>query len=133
MFRGMPTEDRFWINVTFEDNDCWMWHGGTDKDGYGIFQGEVNGVTYKRAHRFSYAFHNGPIKRGLVVMHQCDTPGCVNPEHLKLGTTLDNMRDKIAKGRARNTKGEDHGPAILTEEQVREILLDPQFCSYRSV
>ncbi len=126
MFRGKSAEERFWVNISFEDDDCWLWHGGTDKDGYGIFKGDVEGKTYKRAHRFSYALHKGRIKKGLVVMHSCDTPGCVNPDHLSLGSNLDNMRDKIAKGRARVATGEDAGQAILTEEQVKEILLDPR-------
>lgn len=98
---------------------CWVWIAGT-RNGYGRFA--VNG-TLVDAHRHSWALTNGPVPDGLWALHKCDHPPCVNPEHLFLGTVLDNTRDMIAKGRARNdckAQGERHGLAKLTVEIVRE-------------
>jgi hypothetical protein len=124
MFKGLPAEERFWLQVRKSD-DCWIWIGAKDRDGYGIFKGDCNGVTYNKAHRFSYVLHNGEVGR-LSVLHRCDNPPCVNPDHLFAGTTADNMRDKIQKGRARAARGEEAGPSKLTEDDVLAILNDPR-------
>lgn len=72
------------------------------------------------AHRISYEISAGKeIPPGVIIMHSCDNPQCVNPAHLSTGTSMDNCRDCIAKGR--NAKGERNGRARLTEEQVSEI------------
>ena len=92
--------------------DCVLWEGKTDRDGYGY---EGRG----RAHRLAYAAVHGPIPAGLHVLHSCDNPPCVNVEHLFLGTNLDNIRDKVAKGRARGpARGSGHFNARLTEADV---------------
>jgi len=117
--------DRFFQRVRKTDG-CWIWLGGRDKDGYGMFRGTVSGITYKKAHRFSYAYHNGDVTPGMHVMHSCDNPCCVNPAHLSVGTNADNMRDKASKGRSRVLKGEQAHTAILTEEQVLAIRRDPR-------
>lgn len=96
-------------------NECWEWLTGKDKDGYGKFW--MNNKD-NRAHQVSYVFYVGETK-GLFVCHTCDNPSCVNPNHLFLGTSQDNMDDKIRKGR--DSKGETNGMAKLTEKQVREI------------
>lgn len=77
---------------------CWIWTAQLEpKNGYGRFQ--VNGKTMGIAHRISYQIYKGEIPENLVVMHVCDTPACVNPDHLKLGTITDNNRDCLQKNR----------------------------------
>lgn len=79
-------------------DNCWLWNGQKDKDGYGRFK--INRKVV-RAHRFSYTREFGEIPEGLFVCHCCDTPNCVRPDHLFLGTAKDNNLDKIKKGRHR--------------------------------
>ena len=71
------------------------------------------------AHRISWALENGPVPEGMMVLHSCDNPGCVNPAHLFLGTHFDNMRDMVAK--KRQARGESVYRSKLTAEDVREI------------
>jgi len=126
LFRGRPTEERFWMQVE-KANGCWKWLGFKDKDGYGRFKGEVAGVKYTHAHRYSYSLHTGEIiQRGMVVMHTCDNPECSNPDHLVVGTPLDNMQDKAAKGRSNVSIGEKSSRAKLTAAKVKLILEDPR-------
>lgn len=88
--------------VEFEPNTgCWLWSRGTDQDGYGALKREGYST---RAHRASWEIHCGPILDGSHVLHRCDTPRCVNPGHLFLGTHTDNMRDMAAKGRQRGPR-----------------------------
>lgn len=97
------------------NSGCWIWTGSVGSDGYG--KAKKGGKTY-RAHRLSYElFCDAP--GDMLVMHKCDTPLCVNPEHLTLGTPADNMKDKVAKGR--QAKGERAGPLALTAELIAEI------------
>lgn len=95
-------EESFLENIIYPDNlnDCWIFKK-LNAEGYGRINKRIN--KEKKvflAHRFSYEHHIGPISNGLLVCHKCDNPRCVNPKHLFLGTTLDNTRDMIAKGRA---------------------------------
>ncbi|MEY9995875.1 hypothetical protein ABIE67_007907 [Streptomyces sp. V4I8] len=90
-------EERFWRYVD-KTGECWTWTGGHSNDGYGRFfisEGEGNVA----AHRFSYQLHNGEIPDGLIICHRCDNPPCVRPDHLFVGTHLDNVRDMFSKGR----------------------------------
>jgi hypothetical protein len=115
-------EARFWAKVQrLGDNDCWIWIGQQDKDMYGKFQLHENGKQiHLRAHQYSWQLYTGrPIPKGLKVCHHCDHPYCVNPLHLFIGTTLDNNRDAVEKGR--NPHGETNGQSKLTDEQVKEI------------
>lgn len=80
---------------------CWLWSGGIIPDGYGTVY--VDKKT-KYAHRVAYETAKGPIPTGLYVLHKCDTPACVNPDHLRVGTQSDNMRDSIERGRHRSNK-----------------------------
>lgn len=96
--RPRPLEDRFLLKVRKTD-DCWFWIGARASfDGYGSIRFQGKNMS---AHRASYMLYKGPIPPGMYVCHTCDTPPCVRPEHLFLGTHTDNMRDKMAKGRHR--------------------------------
>jgi len=95
---------------------CWIWMMCIHREGYGLSK-KIRGNT--RAHRISWIAHNGPIPAGLNVLHHCDIPACVNPDHLFLGTHQDNVADKMKKHRA--ARGTDHGLAKLNEQQVAEI------------
>ena len=80
--------------------DCWEWQGQKDKDGYGKFNYRIpNKGFYVRAHRISASYYLEEVPDDKVVMHKCDNPSCVNPNHLKIGTHLENEQDKDAKGR----------------------------------
>jgi hypothetical protein len=88
-------------------DSCWLWTGTKERNGYGqVYIGrEADGRLVRfYAHRVAYALEHGTFPKALEVMHRCDVPGCVNPDHLVLGTHHDNMLDRMAKGRAARTK-----------------------------
>lgn len=94
--RHMTAEQRFHLCYVKRDTGCWDWTGPKAIAGYGRFR--VNN-RIEFAHRFSYRLHHGELVEGMVVMHSCDNPKCVNPEHLSQGTKSDNALDMYAKGR----------------------------------
>ena len=100
-------------------DQCWGWLGTKHRQGYAKIS--VNG-RHRPAHRISYMLHKGPIPDGMLVCHKCDNPECTNPNHLFIGTALDNMQDKIKKGRHKGAKrGAKHHLAKLSSKQVEEI------------
>jgi plasmid maintenance system antidote protein VapI len=117
----LKTLHRLWSKVIIPkdyENDCWLWTASTNKDGYGNFS--IKGKNYI-AHRITYQCYNGPIlDNNLLIRHSCDVPGCVSPYHLKTGTQYDNIHDAINRGRF--VYGETHGRAMLTEDNVKDIL-----------
>lgn len=114
--KSSTIQDAFYRYIPSQEPDkCWLWRNNPNNYGHFMFNGKV----YK-AHRFSYEMYKGPIPEGLLVCHHCDTPGCVNPEHLFIGTLKDNAIDMVNKGRHKGSahSGEKHHNAKLTKEQV---------------
>lgn len=120
-----PLIERFWAKVRKTKN-CWVWTGSLNDHGYGQLSHGSKGHPPLKAHRVSWELHNGPIDAGLHVLHRCDNPACVCPDHLFLGYARDNALDRMAKGRGRggSMKGERHPHAKLTEQQVNAIRCD---------
>lgn len=117
---GLTLEERFWNKVKKGKlRECWPWTAATDKDGYGIFGTES--TTAAKAHRVAYQLKYGVDPGLLKVLHRCDNPPCVNPRHLYMGTPMDNMQDKIMRGRERYIRGEECHTAKLTAVQVQAI------------
>lgn len=126
MPRGRIAEDpiaRFESKfIKKSEDECWPWQGKTDKDGYGLFWFVDNN---RRSNRMAWIIYVGEIPSGMMVCHDCDNPGCVNPKHLFLGTSFDNNKDMYDKGRDNIAKGEDKWNATLTNEDIpiiREML-----------
>ncbi len=111
--------NRFWSKVDKTDT-CWLWNGATEKGGYGILHTrKAYGTGYVKVHRLSYEVHFGNIPKGLWVLHSCDNPPCVNPNHLSLGTHKDNMRQM--SNRSRSVRGSASNFAKLDTGTVLEI------------
>lgn len=111
--RRIPVAQRFWSKVDKNGpiashapglGQCWIWTGSTS-EGYGQINVGGGDGRHDWAHRVSWEIHHGPIPDGLWVLHRCDNPSCVRPDHLFLGTVADNNRDMIAKGRHRSPSG----------------------------
>ena len=107
--------DRFFNSFVVASNGCWEWKG-IDTNRYALIHVNDKNIG---AHRLSYIVHNGPIPEGLHVLHKCDNKKCCNPEHLFLGTSAENMQDKVNK--SRQAKGSDVYLAKLTEDSVVKI------------
>jgi hypothetical protein len=103
------------------ENSCILWNGALDSHGYG--QSWKYNKPFK-AHRDAYERHHNIVLRpNEFVLHKCDTPACVNPNHLFLGTQQDNMDDKMRKGRHRVLRGEEKSTSKLTEVDIKYIRL----------
>jgi len=94
--RFKDVTERFWRRTKWQENGCREWQGAQHEFGYGVVG--IGKQTLK-THRVAWWLTNGPIPEGMQVLHKCDNPPCVNPEHLFLGTDLDNQRDAMQKGR----------------------------------
>lgn len=113
--------DRFEQNVHIVPfSTCHYWGGPINNQGYGMLG--VNGRA-ERAHRISYELYKGEIPiidgKPAVIRHKCDTPLCVNPDHLEPGTQADNMRDAAERGRM--PKGETHHSSTVTNAMLADI------------
>jgi len=108
-------------------DECWPWTGGTNGNGYGRFKRDKkNEFRTEYAHRFALQVKLGRgLKEGMVAMHTCDNPLCVNPNHLVEGTQGDNVQDAKDKGRLNPAKGESQRSARLTERDVLDIRAEP--------
>jgi hypothetical protein len=115
---------RFLEKVIVTDT-CWLWNASKNNYGYGRFGLKGKTVT---AHRFSYSCYYGTIPNNMLVLHKCDVPSCVNPNHLFLGTSQDNMDDMRLKGRQNGPKGQRNGHSKLTQDQVDEIRRTYKIC-----
>lgn len=128
---GKPAEERIAERSTYVPFiGCRLWFGASVPQGYGVMF--FNG-RQQYAHRVAWQLKHGPIPDAMLVMHRCDTPACVNVDHLELGTASDNMQDMMRKGRCRSgapkgfkhpnppPRGASNPSAVLTQEQAEAI------------
>jgi hypothetical protein len=113
-------QDRFEKKVEMIPfSDCHHWTAATNKFGYGKISVSKN--VWKFAHRISWEFSNGDVPEGMCVLHTCDNPRCVNPNHLYLGSHKDNAQDRERRQRGNQPKGSASGRSKLSADQVFEI------------
>ena len=116
-FTPEEARESFMSRYTIDHGGCWIWTGCRAGNGYGALK--VNQRQYG-AHQYAYLLFRGPLSDGAMVCHHCDNPLCVNPQHLFLGTALDNVRDMFSKGRQPIRRG-SAACSKLNESQVLEI------------
>lgn len=104
---------------TVKIGECLIWTGDKWPSGYGRIR--YKGKKAYSVHRLVYELKHGEIPSGMVILHSCDNPSCVNLLHLSVGTQKQNVQDSVLKGRAVRAKGEMHGRAKLSQCQVNEI------------
>lgn len=107
-----------YANPTSTPGECWLWSGHSRDGRYGHFTVDAETV---HAHRWIYELVHGPIPAGLLIRHKCDTPRCVNPMHLEVGTHRDNARDMVSRGRNPNRQGVKHPLARLKDADIVAI------------
>lgn len=116
-YNKLTLEEKLLTKAAWQ-GECLIWFGQKCPKGYGRLRLEGK---MQRAHRLMYQLEHGPIADGQVVRHSCDTPACINPNHLSLGTQADNVHDMCDRGRTNRPKGGQHPKAKLTDGQVAEI------------
>ena len=114
----MTIAETFWDCCKRQSDGCWEWQRGKDSCGYGILS--INSKM-KKATRHAWEITHGAIPDGLCVLHTCDNPSCINPDHLFLGTQKDNAIDRTIKGRTARNYGESNGRAKITAEDADNI------------
>lgn len=131
--KSMLIQDRFWIKV-IKTEGCWLWNRSKSMGGYGRF--EFKKEQY--AHRVAWTITYGAIPIGMCVLHQCDNPACVRPDHLFLGTKQENNTDRTLKGRSASgnkngmrthaglMQGEKNPRAKLNAVNVKEARIKAQ-------
>lgn len=107
---------RFWKGVSIgASNDCWMWNGAKNKQGYGRF---TQKKIQRLSHRVAFTSVHGPIKSDTLICHRCDNPSCCNPGHLFAGSSSDNVQDSLRKGRQVKSHGLSHWKSKLDATKV---------------
>jgi hypothetical protein len=116
--RTLPlSKERLEGKIHKDENGCWIWQGAKQVSGYGEM---LSGGRKYLTHRVSYSLYKSDIPKGMVVCHTCDTPSCINPDHLFVGFPKDNTQDM--KSKDRHLYGERNTEAKLTSEDVRQII-----------
>lgn len=116
--RYLPWQENY---IPEPNSGCWLWLGACNAGGYGMVYPAGKEGGQHRIHRLMYEMHYGPIPDGLGALHRCDNPVCCNPEHIFLGTNLDNGRDRSSKGRNHDQGGEKGPNSKLTAREVEYI------------
>lgn len=120
----MITVESFDTRWVEDANGCHIWQRSKTRHGYGTMTTEGYGWV---AHRVAWTIKRGPIPKGMKVLHKCDNPSCVNPEHLFLGTSKDNTADMMAKGRGGYRRIQEPGTSPLDQGgKARTIVLLPE-------
>ena len=136
VYNHRPLEERFWDKVDKSNlYGCWIWTGCKTNGNfnYGFFGMKIDGIWRRvNAPKLSWEMANGrKVPKGLLVCHTCNNPPCVRPDHLYVGTHVDNSRDAQKAGHLIRKKGEDNVWAKLTWELVRQIRYDYSSSTHR--
>jgi hypothetical protein len=130
-----PLAER-WARWVTKGEGCWLWQGNLNNNGYGTITVETDGHRRSRrayAHRVSYELHVGAIPAGMCVLHSCDNPQCVNPDHLSVGTQSESMLQMFARGRKPSTSVDRIREIAMRRQAGASVrLLAAEFCLSKS-